>query len=186
MVLRSADRKRRSFTTRPRNLLSETDPLNRTITYSYDSLHRQITETGPDPDGGGSQLPSLTTTVYDDAGNVSQTIIRLTSTDNQVLTYAYDDLDREISVTDARGGVTSREYDSNGNLLKLTDPEGNETTWVYDGLDRVTTETDPLSNSRSFEYDLEDNQTAMTDRNGRPDGIYVRQPEPTDHGRMAG
>ena len=63
--------------------------------------------------------------------------------------YAYDEVDRLISVTqpDPDGGgplaspVTEYEYDAVGNLLTVIDPLNNETTFAYDALRRLTTVT---------------------------------------------
>ena len=59
----------------------------------YDALGRQ-TETV-------NALGFRTTSVYDDGGNVLRTIDQAAKT----YTYTYDNLDRQITVTDPGGGV---------------------------------------------------------------------------------
>jgi YD repeat-containing protein len=86
---------------------------------------------------------------------------------SQVTSYAYDNLYRRTSITDALSGMTSFAYDAVGNMTSLTDPVGNTTNWTRDALDRVTAETNQFGDSRFFAYDPAGNLTQRTDRNGR-------------------
>lgn len=93
----------------------------------------------------------------------------LTVTDplSHVTTYAYDNLYRRTSITDALAGVTSFTFDAAGQLKTLTDPVENTTTWFYDDLGRVIEEKNQLDKSRYFQYDGVGNLTQRTDRNER-------------------
>ena len=61
--------------------------------------------------------------------------------------YAYDDFQRQASVTDANLAVTSYAYYSDGALESVKDPDNNTTTYTRDALDRVTEETTPLGST---------------------------------------
>ena len=49
-----------------------------------------------------------------------------------VTTYAYDQDDRLLSMTDALGHVTSFEYDAMDRVTKVTDALGNATAYTRD------------------------------------------------------
>ncbi len=77
---------------------SETDPLGRVTSYTYDDEQRVLTVTLPDPDGAGSLTSPVLSTAYNGVGWVT-------------------------SQTDARGGVTSTTYDNFGRVLTVTQPD---------------------------------------------------------------
>jgi len=137
-------------------LTSSSDALNRTTAYTYDNADRVLTETAPDPDGGGPLAAPVTTYTYDDVGN------KLTETDprGNTTTFAYDSANRLVSETgpdpDGAGPltapVTTSTYDANGNLASTVEPRGNvsganpndfRTTNTYDAAGRQLTETRP-------------------------------------------
>lgn len=55
--------------------------------------------------------------------------------------YAYDDLGRLISQTDAKLNTTSWTYDAAGNKLTETDPDGQTVYWSYDSAGRLCRRT---------------------------------------------
>jgi RHS repeat-associated protein len=123
-------------------------------------------------------LVNVTNFILDAVGN----LLSVTDPLRQVTQYAYDNLYRRTSTTDALNGVTSFTYDAVGNMLSLTDPVNNTTSWVYDALNRVVAETNQLSFTRYFVYDAVGNLTRRTDRNGRAieytyDNLYRRTQE---------
>jgi len=163
-------------------LLTVTDPLNRTTTYDYDLLGRVTKETYPDPVTGiaGPLSPFMTYT-YDPMSNV---LSHQDALGHQTV-YTYDKLYRRTSETDANGDTTTFAYNAVDNLVTLTDPPttsnptGNITTWVYDNLNRPTEEGNDVGDSRFYSYDLVSNEISMTDRNGRVtqyeyDNLYRR------------
>lgn len=112
----------------------------------------------------------LTSFTYDRNGNLQTQ----TEPDTTTTTYAYDALNRQLSVsmpgideegqaatvststtynwagntmtkTDARGKTTSYEYDKMGNLVKVTDAKGGTTVYSYDRAGRKTIEVSPLN-----------------------------------------
>ena len=108
-------------------------------------------------------------------------------------TTQYDYLSRPVRQTDAKGGVTSYEYDFRGNITRTVNPINqclvaeydmagrkisesdymdNKTEYIYDALDRVVMQTAPFDDTRSSEvksyYDGNSNlikKSVKTDEN---------------------
>jgi len=123
-------------------VLSVTDPAGNTTNYVYDFYDNLLSETGPDPDGGGPLARPVTS-------------------------YVFDSVDRMTSKTDPKGGVTYFTYDLASNLTSLKDPVNNTTNFGYDGWNRLVLDTNALSKSKSYVYDVAGNLTRTVDRNGR-------------------
>lgn len=123
-------------------------------TYAYDKLNRQTEMT--EAANGTSEL-RITTTVYDDVGNVTKVIDPL----SHWTTYAYDALYRQTEVTQSAhsGGAAARRttttlYDP-GNLVgAVIDPLSRATVYAYDGLDRRTMVFDAECKLTHTEYSL--------------------------------
>ena len=74
---------------------------------------------------------------YTPNGNVA------TVTDSSgVTSYAYDDNNRLLRVSEPDGSEMAYTYDAEGNRTSVTVPSGT-TTYTYDAIDRLTTVTDP-------------------------------------------
>jgi RHS repeat-associated protein len=172
------------------NVLSATDPLNRTTTYTYNAQDRPLTRTDP--------LNITDTDTYDANGNLLTASRPLTGTSTvQRTTYGYDparpgDL---TSITDPTGQVWRYAYNANGDQTSSTDPLGNTATATYDPVGRRLTATtprgnatgaiasqyttsyawsalgdllsltDPLNGRTTYDYDANRNRIAATDRN---------------------
>jgi YD repeat-containing protein len=94
----------------------------------------------------------------------------VTDQNGKTTTYAYDDADCLISVTDAQtptAGVTQYAYDSENNLLSITDAKGHLTSFTYDAFGRITQTAFPSSLAESYAYDAIGNLTSKTDRKGQ-------------------
>ena len=154
------------------NLLSLGDVLGRITTNEYDGLGRLIKTTAPDPDGASGPLATPVRTFrYDAADNLIETKDPL----GNATTYAYDDLNRRVLVTDALGGETATTYDAVGNVIATSDTLGRVTTNTYDNLDRLVTNTAPDPDGATgagtapvtgLEYDLVGNLVKITDALG--------------------
>ena len=133
------------------NVVAETDPVNHTTLYTYDTLNRQTNSVNAAGD--------TTITRYDPVGN------RISETDpnTNTTTYVYDALDRLIVETDPLGGVTTAAYDADGNVIGTSDGLGHTTTYYYDGLSRRTTEIDSLGRTTTTAYDAVGNVITTID-----------------------
>src|SRR5205085_401634 len=115
------------------NRLTDTDELNQTNTFTYDSLDRVATQT--------DALDGHTASTYDAAGNKGTE----TDENGHSVTYTYDALDRLTLAVDGAGYRSTVAYDAVGNVvqktqqLDLTDPTRLAvTTEDYDALNRVS------------------------------------------------
>jgi RHS repeat-associated protein len=148
------------------NVKTRRDDNQHVTTYAYDDAEGLSSETGPDPDGGGTQTAPVTSYTYDANGN------QLTVTDpngnatptngDGTTTYGYDRANRLTSIdySDSTPDVTLMTYDNVGNRLTMADGSGTETR-TYDNLDRLLTVTRG-SNAFSYLYDNAGNVTRRT------------------------
>ncbi|MEW4454588.1 RHS repeat-associated core domain-containing protein [Bremerella sp. JC817] len=159
------------------NMLTQTDELGNTTTYTYDDLGRQLTITSADPDGAGPLSATVTTYTYNAQGKKATESIN-----GRTTTYAYDAYGRLSSVTEEdpddtgplSAPVTSYTYDSDGNQLTVTDPLGNVTTNAYtDGKLTSVIQADPdgagplSAPVTSYTYDDAGRVLTVTDPLGR-------------------
>ncbi|EMI42894.1 protein containing Coagulation factor 5/8 type [Rhodopirellula sp. SWK7] len=154
------------------NILSRTDEDGSTATWTYDHFGRTLTEIYDDPDGPGPDLAPQTTFTYDTAGNLSSKSVLLNTNHWLTTHYAYDQWNRQISVTAPEGDTTQYEYDTQGNLLSTTDDAGNQTSTTYNHLDQPISETNELGKSRTYTYDPIGRLSSRTDRSDR-DATYT-------------
>jgi len=131
---------------------------------TFDKLGRVLSVTQPGGIVSTTAYDGLTTTSTDPNGNqVSRTADGLGrmilvkeydgSTVYAATSYSYDEGDRLISVRDARGNVTSIEYDWLGRKTGMNDPDMGEWSYVYDALGNLASQTDARGVILNFEYD---------------------------------
>ena len=124
------------------NLLTKTNGLGRTTTFTYDSVN--------DLTSIKDALGHTTTLAYDANGNLLSKSRPVTETSQTALTtYAYGDSAHPgdvTSITDPTGAVWSYTYDAYGNRIKRVDPLGNTTTTTFDSLGRPTATVSPKGN----------------------------------------
>lgn len=140
-----------------------TDAKSNTIAYAYDRNNNVIT---------------VTEVEKSDLGTPDETF---------VTTYAFDGIDRLVSMTDNVGNVTQYEYDSRNNRSRTIDAKGNVVRYVYDGINRLTQTIRELRNtgdgtgtlvgniSTTQTWDDSSRLTAQTDDNGNGTN-YVYDP----------
>jgi RHS repeat-associated protein len=143
------------------NVLSQTNELGHTTTYTYDSNGNVLSVSQPDGNGN-----TVTTS------------------------YTYNSFNEVLTVTDPLLNVTTNTYDTHGNLLTVTSPKPNSSTaasvtqFTYNTLGQMTQITDPLShntiltytpagliatikdaqnNITTYGYDTHGNRTSVTD-----------------------
>lgn len=163
------------------NPLAVTDGNGNITRNAFDALNRQITTavnptTGnpTDPSGNGYtastyQLAAgiagdiVTTTLYDDAGNV----VRISDGQGRTLDYRYDGLKRKThTIWDIGTALPRTEILAYNGVLQTsrTDANGRVTNYGYDGLHRLTSITYPsrTQDNRTNSYDLANNLQSVT------------------------
>ena len=165
-------------------MLTVTDPLSHTDSFTYDSLGRVKTVT--------DKYGNTTEYFYDIYGNVVETkdalnhssyfeydgmdrltavkLYRTDAQDNvvneeQVTLYQYDGrglLKKEIN---AQNKVTVYTYDANGNLASKTDADGYVTNYAYDLKNMVEVISYQGGKNVSFQYDKDGGLVKMVDWN---------------------
>jgi RHS repeat-associated protein len=106
-------------------VLTSTDPLTRTTTFTRDAFGNVTSMTGL----AGTAGARTTTATYDPA------------------------FQGVTSITDPLKHTTRYQYDSRGSLVSVTDALGNRTTFVHNVAGQLTSVTDPLNHTTQFFYD---------------------------------
>lgn len=138
---------------RDNNLVKMTDENGSEINLSYDALNRLAqkavirgvgvigtTEQGFEYDGLSRLTKSFDNNDPDD------------NTDDAVVTYAYDSLDRLIEEVQ-NGEAVSSQWDGDENRLALIYPNGRKIETTYDKLDRIDTIKDSAAAQNIVNYD---------------------------------
>ena len=126
-----------------------------TITRSFDSLGRMLTETlGPG---------RTTAWEYDKNGNP----VRIVSPRSHATDMAFDPLNRLISTLAPDSGTTATGYDAKDDIVAFTDAASVQTSFVRNGFGDVIRETSPDRGTSIYEYDSAGNLTKATDGRGQ-------------------
>lgn len=140
---------------------AETDTTNReqyTTRYVYDDLNRPVAETRKHQ--GADVVVRYS---YDAGGNR----IRVENERGAVTEYAYDSMNRVVSITDGEGQTLRYTYDLAGNKIKDTNAKGYSMSYRYDGLNRLAEVTDPYGAVVTrYAYDANGNMTKKMDASG--------------------
>ncbi len=129
---------------------NDTDPasafFDTPMVHSNDGLGRliQVDETSRlnddgTPAGSGAATPVVWTTRY--KYDLNDQLTRITDSQNNVKTFAYDGLKRKTDMNDPDRGVMHFVYDDASNLTETTDAKAQRITYAYDGANRIRTET---------------------------------------------
>jgi RHS repeat-associated protein len=175
-------------------VISVSDPLGRTTSYSYDLAGNLRTRQTQGGDCGASPPTGCTTYSYDAANELSAVNYsdgttpdvsnitydpdgeRIAMTDGTGQpTWSYDSLHRIVSTTDGSGTPMSYGYDLAGNLTRITYPGGHVVTRGYDDAGRLQTVADWLGHQTTFNYNADSAITSEVYPNGTtatftPDG----------------
>ncbi|MEO6729773.1 MAG: RHS repeat-associated core domain-containing protein [Ferruginibacter sp.] len=143
-------------------VLTYTDELGRTTTFSRDNRHRinKITYADGATEGltynnFGQVLAhtlrngGIERNVYDNRGLK----IRFRDAEGNVTRYAYDAADKLAAVTDARGNTIAYEYNERGLLTKLTNADNSAQSYTYDDYGNRTSVTNELGNTWKMAFD---------------------------------
>jgi len=133
-----------------------TDPIARTVQFAYDANGDLITAT--DPNG------NETTYHYDDN---HQIVSIVDPRGNNIVSNSYDAARRVVTYqTDAKGGVTTFDYEEVDRTTTFTDALGHKTTHTHDSMLRLVKVEDGNGGVASYAYDAAGNRVAITDKNG--------------------
>jgi len=137
-------------------LISTTDPLNHTTSFTY-------TSGGPQPAGLvqtiSDALNNVTHFQYDAAGNK----IAVIDAAQNSTSFTYDSMNRLKTVTAADNSTSHFDYDNRGRKVSVTDGNGKVTSYTYDDGDRLTAVTDANQGVTQYAYDGENNLIGTTD-----------------------
>lgn len=134
------------------NILTKTDALGNTTTYTYDPIFNKITSV-TDP------LGNKATYTYDPAGN----LLKKTDANGNITTLVRNSLGQIAQSIDPLGKVTTFAYDAFRNVASVTDPLGNKTSFAYDQISRPVETRDPLGTTTQFSYDALNRRVSATD-----------------------
>jgi RHS repeat-associated protein len=144
------------------NLLTSTDVLGETFTYTYNSTFNLVTSI-TDP------LNHTRSFAYDSTGDLTS----VTDENGHATTFTYDTYGQPLTLTDPLGKQTTFTYDLSENPIIVTDPLGNATTNAFDAVSRAIGATDPLARKTSRAYDVLDRVISVTDgRNNSNRFVY--------------
>ena len=162
------------------NVLTSTDALLNTSTYTYNQFNQLLTAMPPT----GSTTPETINT-YDSAGNLQTSAQHPSLGSDQTTNYYYVGTPAGFpsSVKDPRGNSTLLTYDTYGDLATSTDPNGDKTTNAYTSIGQLYCSTSPkatgasvvcpaspstrVANTTSATFDTSDTLVATsTDPNG--------------------
>jgi len=124
------------------NLLTRTDALGNTTTFTYEPAYNQVASIT-------DSLGHTTSFNYDSTGN----LLTRTDENGDTTTFAYDAFGLVTQQTDPLSEHTTFSYDNFGNLATVTDPLGSTTVFEYDGASRQVASTDALGRRTETGYD---------------------------------
>jgi RHS repeat-associated protein len=130
-------------------LTNSVDANGASITNTYDNLNRLLTRGHPD---GGVEHWGYTNKVAGPTCYTNQI--------GNVVTYAYDAMNRKTNEVTVGVSTTGFAYDAASDLITLTDGNNHTTTWAYDQYGRVTNKVDNLgTNDFVYKYDSDNRLT---------------------------
>ncbi|MGB6689895.1 MAG: choice-of-anchor D domain-containing protein [Terracidiphilus sp.] len=124
------------------NVLTSTDGVGNTTTYTYDPRFNKVTS-AKDPLGNVTQF------VYDGSGN----LVSIIDANGHSTQAAYNSFGLPVQITDPTGAISTLSYDAFGNLSSITNALGRSSSFVYDAISRLTQFVDPLGRTSASSYD---------------------------------
>jgi RHS repeat-associated protein len=155
------------------------DAKGRATTYILDGLNRATLINRPGNfseslsyDGAGNVLThsdlagTVSQMTYDNSGRPLATTVQNDTGAVAVLTIAYQDATSKETRTDARGKITTLEFDGLHRLMTLTNADNKPRSLHYDGMNLLQ-ESDFKGVNTSYVYDAVNRPTQITDRLGQ-------------------
>ncbi|RAY15969.1 hypothetical protein DPM19_09490 [Actinomadura craniellae] len=174
------------------NLLTQSDPLGRVTTHTYDQLGNLVKTVQPAVGGNSpvwrhgytplgerlwteNPLGARTEATYDDLGRpiTGTEIERVPAPAAHTTTVGYDDDDNPVTVQLPGGGTETTEYNAAGEPTKVTDPQNRQTTFGYDLAGRQNRMTEPTGLVSRTLFDEAGRPTDQIDE--KPAGTELRR-----------
>ena len=143
------------------NRIAIMDANGNRVKYQYDPTN-QLVRTVQLMGNGEDRITEF---AYDVRGNQIKMTTATGSENQEVTQFFYDAQNNLRRVEDAKGGISTQDYDRLYNQISSTDANGNTTTTSYDALNRAVIITDELNNQTKISYDAVGNQLTITDAN---------------------
>ncbi len=105
----------------------------------------------------------VTTFAYDGLDR----LVTVTNPDLTTRSFTYDDMNRLLTATNELGKTWTMTYRDNGQLATVEDPLLHTTTFAYDTMNLLRSVTDALGHMETLGYDDLGRLTSRTDRTGR-------------------
>lgn len=165
------------------NLTQITDPLGRITDQSYTPHNRVTRQQLPAPVAGAAR--PVIQYGYDGFG-----LVGVIDPRNLLTTYTVNGLGDRTALSSADTGTSNSTYDAAGNLLISTDAKGQITTYQYDVLNRITQIAYADGNTVVYQYDQGQNAigrlTRITDVTGNTQYSYDQHGRVTSEVRTIG
>ena len=87
-------------------------------------------------------------------------------------TSVYDSLGNLVSLTDAKGNVSTMQYDTLSRKIAMHDPDMGNWTYAYDAAGNLTQQTDAKGQTILFQYDVL-NRRVLKDYVGAGNVVYT-------------
>jgi RHS repeat-associated protein len=156
-------------------ILSTTDPLGHTVSYTYYANRNKRTET--------DALGKTTTYDYDANGHLRSVTDPLNKTQrftnnevgqpvtvtdqlNKARTLKYDENNNLSTIADETGTQIALTWNERGNPLTFTAADGKVTRFTYDAYGNILSKIDPLGRTTSYTYDAMGRVQSTTDARG--------------------
>lgn len=134
-------------------VISQTDPMERTLTFQYEPSRTRIT----------NKASGAVTDEHYSADNELVSITHGYGTASATTSeYTYDSAGNLASAADGNKHTTKYEYDSANNRIKMIDPNGHETKWTYDSTHDVETVTTPKGETTTIKRDSHGNAETVS------------------------
>ena len=139
------------------NLLTRTDALGNTTTFTWDSAFNKLTS-------ATDALGNVTKLGYDSRGN----LIGITDPNGNKTTITRDANGLITSVQDAAGNTMTLANDPLfGDIIAATNPLNQKTQFSYDAASRLSALMDPLAQTSSVGFNSGDEATSVVEGTGR-------------------
>jgi RHS repeat-associated protein len=129
-------------------VISQTDPLERKLSFEYEAFHTRITNKAT-----GSVTDEYFTS-QDEPSSITRGFGTASATTDS---YTYDTAGNVTSVTDGNGHTTKYSYDTASNRTSTLDADKDETKWGYNSTHDVTATTTPKGETTTIKRDTHGN-----------------------------